>query len=188
MQEHHNDILEGRVKRGGIEWDSKQMRDIHSRVVHHTERIKKEMRSTLALSPKGWKHPKPHDRPEIKILLDLYRVTQLHTFRKGRRYRSSIQFEDEFSEGVRKLPEKLKRWKAELVHSDLVNTASSETFKPASGPDDTDNLDEDDELLRSNAHQLTEGHRELIDGELYIVNDEELRRMQEECDTDEDDE
>jgi len=114
-------------------------------------------------------------------------MTQLHTFRKGRRYRSSIQFEDEFSEGVRKLPEKLKRWGAELVHSDLVNTASSETFKPASGLNDTDK-DEDDELLRSNAHKLTEGHHELIDGELYIINDEELRRMQEECDTDEDDE
>ena len=61
MQEHHNDILEGRIKRSGMEWDSKQMRDTHSRMVHHTERIKKEMWSTVALSPKGWKHPKPHD-------------------------------------------------------------------------------------------------------------------------------
>ena len=86
MQEHHNDVLESKIKRGGIEWDSRQMRDIHSRMVHHTKRIKKEMRSTLALSPKGWKHPKPHDRPEIKILLDEYRTTRLHTFRKGRRY------------------------------------------------------------------------------------------------------
>lgn len=97
MQEHHNDILEGRIKRGGVEWDSRQMRDIHSRMVHHTERIKKEMRSTLALLPKGWKHPTPNDRPEIWRLLDVYRTTQLHTFRKGRQYQSSAQFVDEFS-------------------------------------------------------------------------------------------
>ena len=84
MQEHHNDILENRIKRGGIEWDSRQMRDVHSRMVHHTERIKKEMRTTLALSPKGWKHPKPHDRPEIKILLDLISIVRHNCTHSGK--------------------------------------------------------------------------------------------------------
>ena len=185
MQEHHNDVLEGRVKRGGVEWDSKQMRDTHSRVVHHTERIKKEMRSTLALSPRGWKHPRPHDRPEIKILLETYHTTQLHMFRKGRQYRSSAQFKDEFSEGVKKLPEKLTKWKAELAHSDLVTPTSFELFKPASVTGDTME-DEEEELLQLNTHQLTEGHRELVDGELWMVDDEELRCRQEEGVVDDD--
>lgn len=81
MQEHHNAVLEDRMKRQGMSWDSKQMRDIHSRTVEEIERIKKEVRPALALSPKGWKHTTPHDRPEIKTLLDVYRTTQLHVFR-----------------------------------------------------------------------------------------------------------
>jgi len=182
MQEHHNDVLEGKIKRGGIEWDSRQMRDIHSRMVHHTERIKKEMRSTLALSPKGWKHPKPHDRPEIKILLDQYRATQLHTFRKGRRYRSSARFEDNFSKGVRKLPEKLEKWKADLARSDLATAASPGTMQAL---DDTVTMEDgEEELLRLNVHQLTEGHREFVDGELRMVNDEELQRGRDEVGVD----
>ncbi|KAF9645275.1 hypothetical protein BDM02DRAFT_3071707, partial [Thelephora ganbajun] len=86
MQEHHNEVLEERGKRQGMSWDGKQMRDVHSRTVQHIERIKKELRPALALAPKGWKHTKPHDRPEIKILLDAYRTTRLHTFRQGRQY------------------------------------------------------------------------------------------------------
>jgi hypothetical protein len=80
MQEHHNEVLEERSKRQGTSWDSKPMRDIHSRTVQHIDRIKKELRFALALSPKGWKHTKPHDRPEIKILLEVYRTTKLHMF------------------------------------------------------------------------------------------------------------
>lgn len=99
MQEHYNDVLQDRTKRSDVDWDSKQMRDTHSRVVHHTERIKTEMRPTLGLSPKGGKHPKPHDRPEIKLLLNNYHLMRLHEFRKGRRYPSSSQFQDEFSQG-----------------------------------------------------------------------------------------
>lgn len=187
MQEHHNEVLEGRIKRGGIEWDSRQMRDVHSRMVHHTERIKKETWSTLALLPKGWKHPKPHDRPEIKILLDVYRTTQLHTFRKGRQYQSSVEFEDEFSQGVRRLPEKLEKWKAGLAHSDLVTATSLEASNTTSGSDDMAE-DENEELLRLNIHRLTEGHREFINGELCMVNDEELRHRREGETDDDDDE
>jgi len=153
-------------------------------MVHHTERIKKEMRSTLALSPKGWKHPKPHDRPEIKILLDQYRTAQLHTFRKGRRYRSSARFEDEFAQGVRRLPEKLKKWKADLACLDLITATSPETTLAI----DDMTEDEDEELLQLNVHQLTEGHREFVDGELRTVDDEELRRGREEVGVDDDDE
>ena len=186
MQEHHNDILEGRIKKGGIEWDSRQMRDVHSRVVHHTERIKKEMRSMLVLTQKGWKHPAPHDRPEIKILLDVYRTTQLHTFRRGRHYRSSVQFVDEFSRGVERLPEKLRKWKAELAHSNLVSAEPPEASTLVQDPENSMG-DEDEELLQLNVHQTTEGHREFINGEFCMVNDEELRRRREEEGGDDDD-
>lgn len=170
MQEHHNDVLEDRIKKSGIDWDSKQMRDTHSRMVHHTKRIKKEVRSTVALLPKGWKHPKPHDRPEIKILLDVYHKTDLHRFRKGRRYRSSLQFENQFYKGVEKLPEKLEKWKTGLTHSDLVTAASLKGFEPTLDPDNTAE-GEDELLLQANIHQPTGGHRELIDGELWMVTD-----------------
>ena len=167
MQEHHNDVLEERMKRSDVEWDSKQMRDTHSRVVHHTERIKKEMRSTLELLPKGWKHPKPHDRPEIKILLDEYHATRLHEFRRGRKYQSSSEFVDEFTEGMKKLPEKLGKWKVELAHSDLMG-ASLEGFKPVSEIDDVVE-DEDEELVHPNVSRPTGGCREFVNGELQII-------------------
>ena len=35
MQEHHNEVLEERSKRQGTSWDSRQMRDVHSRTVQH---------------------------------------------------------------------------------------------------------------------------------------------------------
>ena len=137
MQEHHNGVLEERLKRSDIDWGSKQMRDTHSRVVHHTEWIKKEMRPMLALLPKGWKHTKPHDRPEIKILLDIYRATGLHQFRRGRKYRSSLQFEDEFTWGTERLPKKLKKWKAGLANSDLTAGGSFQGLGQTLGPNES---------------------------------------------------
>ena len=203
MQEHHNAVLEERSKRQGMSWDSRQMRDVHSRTVQHIKRIKKELRSTLELSPKGWKHTKPHDRAEIRRLLDLYHTTELHTFRRGRQYRSSAGFVNEFSQGVEKLEAKLDKWKTDLEHSDLIATTLSETPQ-ASTPygevggddevDDNDKADNDDKVddndkaddnddtrgdVDSGGEDLavgvaqTEGHREFVGGELYMVNDED---------------
>ena len=193
MQEHHNEVLEERVKKHGTSWDGKQMRDIHSRTVQHIERIKKELRPALALSPKGWKHPKPHDRPEIKILLDVYRTTQLHTFRQGRRYQSTANFVDEFSQGMDKLETRLNKWKSDLKHSDLTATTLSRTQNapaPDTEADDEEEVDDDDggdggevgdgdgegddegEDLTVSVPQ-TEGHREFVGGELHMVDDEE---------------
>ena len=83
---------------------------------------------------------------------------------------------------MRRLPEKLKKWKADLVHSDLAATTSLGT---TSVPDDVME-DGDEELLRLNVDRLTEGHRELVDEELHMVNDEELQRGQEEAGVDDD--
>lgn len=183
MQEHHNEVLEERMKKQGMSWDGKQMRHIHSRTVQHIERIKKELRPALALSPKGWKHTKPHDRPEIKILLDVYRMTQLHKFRQGRRYESSVCFVDEFTQGVERMETKLDKWKSELKHSDLMATthlgvprASSPHSEPLgdeNGPAGDDNRADDgeeDDLAVSVAQ--TEGHYRFEDGELHMVDDE----------------
>jgi hypothetical protein len=161
MQEHHNAVLEERMKRQGTSWDSKQMRGVHSRTVQHIERIKKELRPALMLSPKGWKHPKPHDRPEIKILLDVYRTTQLHVFRRGRYHQSSACFVDEFSQGVERLEAKLEKWKAELKHSDLMATMHLRTPKTLTSDDEVGN-DEmvDDEVVDDEAVD-----DEAVDGE-----------------------
>ena len=85
------------------------------------------------------------------------------------------------------MPEKLKKWKVGLTRLDLGTTAS---FEPPKSTSETDDVaeDEDEELPQLNTHQLTEGHRELVDGELWMVDDEELRRRQEDHDVEEDDE
>lgn len=172
MQEHYNEVLEERSKRQGMSWDSKQMRNIHSMTVQHVERIKKELRYALALSPKGWKHTKPHDRPEIKILLEVYRTTQLHTFRRGRQYRSSRSFVDEFAQGIERLELKLDKWKTELKRSDLMMRLGE---TEATIPDDelgVEQMDDGEEKDLVVGVAQTEGHCEFVDGELHMVDDE----------------
>jgi len=185
MQEHHNEVLEERSRRQGSSWDSKQMRGVHSRTVQQVERIKKEVRPALELSSKGWKHTKPHDRPEIKILLDAYRTTQLHTFRRGRQYRSSASFVDEFSGGMERLEVKLEKWKADLERSDLAVMTllgtpkalapDSDELGNDTKADDNSELSNDDEASDGKGEDLTvstaqtEGYREFIDGELRIA-------------------
>ena len=188
MQEHHNTVLEERMKKQGMSWDSRQMRDIHSMTVQHIERIKKAARSALTLSPKGWKHPKPHDRPEIKMLLDVYCTTQLHVFREGRQYQSSAHFVDEFTRGVERLEVKLDKWKTDLAHSDLMAMTRLEAFGTL-GPDNEAGDDEagddevgddevggNDEAIDNEEDGLgvaqTEGHREFVGGELHMIDDE----------------
>lgn len=181
MQEHHNEVLEERSKRQGTSWDSRQMRDVHSRTVQHVERIKKELRPALTLAAKGWKHTKPHDRPEVKILLDVYCSTQLHTFRRGRQYRSSACFVDEFSRGTERLETKLDKWKADLGHSDLMATTTLKTPNVLAPDDETDGDDKVGDVEKTGDGEeedvavgvpQTEGHREFVGGELHMVNDE----------------
>jgi hypothetical protein len=157
MQEHHNEVLEERLKIQGKSWDSRAMRDIHSRTVQHVERIKKELRPALGLFPKGWKHTKPHDRPEIKILHDVYRTMQLHKFRQGRQYKSSF-FVDEFSRGVDRLEIKLDKWKSELTHSQLESTTCFQPLAPEEELDDGNQFAEGGDETRDsgNGHMVTQ--------------------------------
>lgn len=185
MQEHHNKVLEERMKKQGMSWDSRQMRQVHSRTVQHIERIRKELRHALALSPKGWKHTKPHDRPEIRILLDIYNTTQLHKFRRGRQYRSSASFVDEFTQGVERMEGKLEKWKTELTHSDSVATAAHLGVPTMSTPDekspgdddelagDSDGVDNDEEEDLVVGVAQTRGRHEFEDGELHMVDEVE---------------
>ena len=175
MQEHHNAVLEERLKKQGTSWDSKQMRDIHSRTVEHIERIKKELRPALNLFPKGWKHTKPHDRPEIKILLDVYSSAKLHVFRPGRQYRSSLGFVDEFTQGVERLQTKVDKWKTDLIHSDIgvMSVQAPKELNPEddegdpNGPTSDDDESDNDEGVVGIAQ--TEGHRVLVDGEMHMI-------------------
>jgi len=83
------------------------------------------------------------------------------------------------------LPEKLKKWKADLAHSDLTTTMPPGASKTTPEPNDT-MAGDDEELLRLNVHQLTEGHREFVNGELCMVDDEEFQRRRDEVGVDDD--
>ena len=100
-------------------------------------------------------------------------------FQKGQQYKSSAQFKDYFSQGVKRLLEKLQKWKAGLTHSDLVATDSPGLCEPMLEPSSMTE-DEDEEPPQLNTYQLTEGHCEFFGGELCMVNDEEMRSRQEE--------
>jgi hypothetical protein len=177
MQEHHNEVLEERVKVQGKSWDSRAMRDVHSRTVQHVERMKKELRLALGLFPKGWKHTKPHNRPEIKILHDVYRTTQLHKFRRGRQYQSSSSFVDEFTRGGERLETKLDKWKVALTRSDLASAIHFQGLQPLAPEEESGDGDKlvavggeagDDEGDSLPVGQ-TEGHCIFAGGELHMV-------------------
>ena len=55
-----------------------------ARNLHRLGQIKKDLREGFGLQPRFGHHKAPHTRPEVRILLDVYRHHKLHSRRAGR--------------------------------------------------------------------------------------------------------
>lgn len=167
IQEFFNRLLEAILERKGAEFGDDFIREVVSRNLHHLNRVKKDLREGLGLASRSGKHPKPHERPEAKILLAEYRTDELHSRRMGR----SIDEDDtnDFEGGYECLGPKgkTKRWVRDTVGARVGMSSTA-------GDDDVE--DEEDEV--QDGEDMADGHRErerptlgavrIIDGQLDI--------------------
>ncbi|KAJ7608563.1 hypothetical protein FB45DRAFT_877167 [Roridomyces roridus] len=84
MQEWSNRWLSDFSKEQGADYDDPFYRKTISPNVLHFLKIKENMESGFELKQRSKVHPAPHLRSETKILLQLYKNEELHSFRSGR--------------------------------------------------------------------------------------------------------
>ncbi|KAJ7936588.1 hypothetical protein B0H13DRAFT_1589566, partial [Mycena leptocephala] len=71
-----------------------QMRNIWSRNIKDIYDLKNDFRTGLDLRKRSGNHKKPHERPEVKILLQTYSAAELHKRRPGRTYEDGRDVND----------------------------------------------------------------------------------------------
>ncbi|KAI0744072.1 hypothetical protein C8Q80DRAFT_1107396 [Daedaleopsis nitida] len=168
MQEHYNRILEEFIERRSMEWDDPFLREVVAPNVHHLTALKNAWGTGQGLAERRGKHPEPHSRPEVRILLGEYNRSELHSFRRGRTFPQSSHTKDMFSVGVGNLQDgKLSRW---IFNSLRAQEGGSNSLHAEDDePDDEEPEDGDSEYPEGTSRWLaTRGQRHLIDGELVF--------------------
>ncbi|THG97017.1 hypothetical protein EW026_g4918 [Hermanssonia centrifuga] len=110
MQERLNLELEEMISRNNAEWDDTRVREVIAPNINYMVDLKNHWGDGLGLKPRRNKHPEPHSRPELRKLLELYKVEELHRFRVGRSYDREAEDVNTFREGISRLEKgKLKK-------------------------------------------------------------------------------
>ncbi|KAJ7801411.1 hypothetical protein B0H14DRAFT_2312024, partial [Mycena olivaceomarginata] len=94
-----NRCVDPLVQRKDADYGSFQVRNVWSRNIKDIYDLKTDFRNGLDLSKRSGKHKKPHERPEVKKLLQTYRTTELHKRRPGRTYDDCRNVND-FDRGI----------------------------------------------------------------------------------------
>ena len=95
--------------------------------LHQLGQIKKDLRDGFGLQPRSGHHKAPHTRPEVHILLDVYRRHELHSRRVGRHLNADDFGEhvDGFERGMEHLRKtRLTTWVKETTGSRGVTNLS----------------------------------------------------------------
>ncbi|KAJ3506750.1 hypothetical protein NLJ89_g6695 [Agrocybe chaxingu] len=145
IQEYFNRLLEAAVERKGVDYGDKFIRKIWSRNIHHIARLKISWMDGVGLKTRSSKHTGAKRDAELRILLDVYKATDVHAFCAGRTIDSLETFEDDFQKGVKKLRGgKLKKWLDKTIRSrNLWNLSSAADVASPSQVDSSKNGDED---------------------------------------------
>ncbi|KAJ7779878.1 hypothetical protein B0H16DRAFT_1830349, partial [Mycena metata] len=157
-QELLNRCIDPIVQRKDADYGSNHVRNVWSRNIKDIYELKTEFRSGLDLKKRSGKHKKPHERPEIKTLLPLYRDLELHKRRPGRTYDDG------------------RNWQTRTSNARLTHLQGNGTAPREESEHESDWSDESDE---ENMPPMTMGDIFYRDGELVV-------HVQEEGDNDED--
>lgn len=135
-QEYFNRLLEAVVgKRKGADYGEDYICRTWSRNLHRIARLKLSMLDSVGLNVRSRRHTGATYSPETKILLDHYRDTELHTFRRGRTY-SKQQYISDFLKGQKSLQDgKLERFKKKTTRA--RNILGQQQSARASSPTDS---------------------------------------------------
>lgn len=172
IQEYFNRILEAVVGRKGVEYGDNFIRNIWSRNLHHVARLKSTWLEGVGLAPRSKKHTKAKALAEMRILMQEYQATELHSFRAGRTFDVDL-FVDDFELGLKKLGGggKLKSWTSKTTRSRGLQTSSTSSQEPFVHPEDSDDEDgsEDDsgDIIENPASSFGVVH--VSDGDLVFL-------------------
>lgn len=181
IQEYFNRLLEAVVQRKGVDYGSSFIRNVWSRNLAQIARLKTTWLGGVGLASHAARHTGAKTAAEVRILLDVYRETELHTLRPGRIFDVKLLVDD-FTNGFTKLGEgKLKKWIHKTTRSRGLKDQYATAMDIISDSDDEeDSHIHDDES--SMEIQPTFAAMEFIDGELIFtaidMDDEATRIMQ----------
>ncbi|KAF4581448.1 hypothetical protein EYR40_009733 [Pleurotus pulmonarius] len=117
VQELLNRCLEPVIQRKDAQFGSFHIRNHWARNIVDIYKLKSDARESVGLGERSGKHKKPHENPEVRILLDEYRRTQVHSRRPGRLYGSPRDVDD-MRRGINKLSKGgLAKWVERTVKS-----------------------------------------------------------------------
>ncbi|KAF8139550.1 hypothetical protein K438DRAFT_1920852 [Mycena galopus ATCC 62051] len=102
-QEHYNRWLQDMSRRHGGQFDEPFFRQTISPNVEHFLRLKEEIESAFNLQRRSKTHTSPHQRPELTLLLTMFKEEEVHLFREGRSMGHAAV--NQFSRGCRQLEE-----------------------------------------------------------------------------------
>ncbi|KAJ7336921.1 hypothetical protein DFH08DRAFT_915944 [Mycena albidolilacea] len=103
LQEHYNKWLQAMSRRHGGELDDPFFHQTVSPNVEHFLRFKENIETAFNLKRRGKAHTSPHQRPELRLLLTMFKDEEVHTFRAGRSMGHAAV--NQFARGVRQLDE-----------------------------------------------------------------------------------
>jgi hypothetical protein len=146
IQEYFNRLLEAIVQRKGVEYGDKFVRQTWSRNIHHVARLKLSWFDAVGLQSRSGMHTGAKQDTELRILLDHYKASGLHSFYSGRSF-DAEPFVDDFYKGIRKLQDgKLKKW-IQKTTSSRINSSLTGILPSAATPETLGhpdhNIDED---------------------------------------------
>ncbi|KAF7371892.1 hypothetical protein MVEN_00046600 [Mycena venus] len=102
-QEHYIRWLKDMSRRHGGEFDEPFFRKTISPNVDHFLRFKEDIETAFSLKRRSKAHTSPSQRPELTLLLTLFREEEAHLFREGRSMGHAAV--NQFSRGCRQLEE-----------------------------------------------------------------------------------
>ena len=147
IQEYFNRILEAVVGRKGVEYGNNFIRNTWSRNLHHVARLKSTWLDGVGLAPRSKKHTKAKALAEMRILMQVYQDTELHSFRAGRTFDIDL-FVDDFELGLKKLGGggKLKNWISKTTRSRGLQTSQNLSPQRLVAADDNEDSAEEEDL------------------------------------------
>ncbi|KAI0057598.1 hypothetical protein BV25DRAFT_1812278 [Artomyces pyxidatus] len=139
MVEHNNDDLQSFLSRKDATWDGHFLRNVVSPNTFRLGDTKVAFIEGAGLKRASTFHPKPHTRPEFRILSEVYKTEGLHTFRPGRTYGTRPRDVNDYDRGVESLMGgKLATWIKTTTSARglVIQTAPNVTASVGDGPED----------------------------------------------------
>lgn len=166
VNEYLNRLLEDIIKHKDTRFEDTFIRDVISRNLRHLALLKKAWREKLGLKSKSGKHSEPHQNPELRILLDVYRKEEIH---KRRAHRSlDSRDTDDFDRGFQKLRDGALAQFLKRSRQNDQGGVQEETIGPQY-TDIPDTLEDDeDELPEIGALFATRGSISMVNGSMVV--------------------